>query len=1262
MRLKSANTDKDARLDIKAKGFWRRGQTAFFDVRVTHVNSQTNANKDTKVVFNEHEQSKKRGYLERVLEIEHASFTPLVLGTNGGMGTECQKFVSALASKLAEKQNEESLIMEVLGLDFTTALISTVVFVVLAVLLYIFSIFGVREKTYEEALEEQRKRNENSLFQSKNEKTDKSGRDKKFRKPWGKRAKEKSQTDKGGSELSGNESGPTHEHVVFKPETEVIPSDFDFASKTTPKSKKNKKSTKPILLNKDEESPKKEGKGLEAEEDNALGKNRSNSFSLTKPRDEVELKYLQQVSETAKQQSESSEVSDDNQEMQQGLRQRKKASKVEEKDTTKQELAHEAKKEIITPAQSPSKKQKKNKLEILNMTGDSVSATHLVNMLKNSILSDVELQQLIDILLNRQQGGNSEWTRKGDPVAALKKQLQEKEQALEDEQRLTQSANAKLKEIRAESSNEKSRFSQLERQLNVKMQAQQQEMQALHNRMCHSHEQQVADTSALQSQLQQAQSALNEDRISLQRITEENNRLKEALSIREAEASNMSAMNHLQLELEKLRSAKEQCELANNDLRCKVEQLNNAETTSKQEESVLKQHITDLTNKLNQAENNKQSLIQEIAGIKSDSSVKDTKVSELQDQSVKFEKKTQDLETRYKIKPKEALAAFIVKITELNLTNHEDKPEDEHQKNKECGSLQTDIKSFKSQVSELTNQYNNTKSEVDKLKAQNKSLSAEIESSKDSKQNGDLNGHKSIEIIEHDKIMEEKDKVIAHLKDELNTSLSKLNSYKADLDTQLKKNNELREKNWKIMDAMSNIEKTSSTKLNECNRAADEKLAETISLGQNQFRQSLQKMFPVISLDNKTKFSEWLSEFEKEALNIINQYSEQKSSSNSKVSTLNEKLAEMEDEKSKLENKVQNYKSSLIETETILQKLQESVNASEKVWEEKLHDQEKELKQVVEEKQALSSKITQVQASQDASTEVCAEVCGVQFAYSCIEKTLPSIVGEMQTELKNLEAKLQTEELERKNLAEKYEEANKTTKDLQKRLEETEKEMDTIKKEHESIENLTKVTSTFRVVIICNLLITFMVISPSLGKAFPFDLRYPFFILCVLEQNIFENPVKEIEYASNNDTSVNCNGRNLRNLCMEKDLLPVNQLTYKDKVFSGCYTYKQGTELNSIKLQFEKEQKTNKELTAQTVKLNSLVKIGSDSLKAETKTIDKLREELKQFQIEKSAQDTSSNQELKNPTTPIKESIETIPQQIKKDKPSKKKRGGSGKK
>ena len=107
MRLKSANTEEGARLDIKARGFWRRGQTAFYDIRVTHVNSKTNSKKSTRDIFREHEQAKKREYLERVLEVEHASFTPLVFGTNGGMGNECQQFINTLAEKLSKKQNED---------------------------------------------------------------------------------------------------------------------------------------------------------------------------------------------------------------------------------------------------------------------------------------------------------------------------------------------------------------------------------------------------------------------------------------------------------------------------------------------------------------------------------------------------------------------------------------------------------------------------------------------------------------------------------------------------------------------------------------------------------------------------------------------------------------------------------------------------------------------------------------------------------------------------------------------------------------------------------------------------------------------------------------------------------------------------------------------------------------------------------------------------------------------------------------------------
>ena len=104
--LKSANVTDEARLDIKAKGFWTKGQTAFFDVRVTHVNSASQTGMTTSKIFRNHEMSKRREYLQRVLEVENGAFTPLVFGTNGGLGGECAKFLSALSSKIAKRDDE----------------------------------------------------------------------------------------------------------------------------------------------------------------------------------------------------------------------------------------------------------------------------------------------------------------------------------------------------------------------------------------------------------------------------------------------------------------------------------------------------------------------------------------------------------------------------------------------------------------------------------------------------------------------------------------------------------------------------------------------------------------------------------------------------------------------------------------------------------------------------------------------------------------------------------------------------------------------------------------------------------------------------------------------------------------------------------------------------------------------------------------------------------------------------------------------------
>ena len=49
--LQSTVTSREARLDMKAGGFWTPGVTAFFDVRVTHVNSRSNQGKHTATIF-----------------------------------------------------------------------------------------------------------------------------------------------------------------------------------------------------------------------------------------------------------------------------------------------------------------------------------------------------------------------------------------------------------------------------------------------------------------------------------------------------------------------------------------------------------------------------------------------------------------------------------------------------------------------------------------------------------------------------------------------------------------------------------------------------------------------------------------------------------------------------------------------------------------------------------------------------------------------------------------------------------------------------------------------------------------------------------------------------------------------------------------------------------------------------------------------------------------------------------------------------------
>ena len=76
----TSNYQDGARLDIAGNGFWGgRYQRTYFDVRVFNPYAMSNRQTSLAACYRKQEAIKKHAYKQRVREIEHSSFTPLVL-------------------------------------------------------------------------------------------------------------------------------------------------------------------------------------------------------------------------------------------------------------------------------------------------------------------------------------------------------------------------------------------------------------------------------------------------------------------------------------------------------------------------------------------------------------------------------------------------------------------------------------------------------------------------------------------------------------------------------------------------------------------------------------------------------------------------------------------------------------------------------------------------------------------------------------------------------------------------------------------------------------------------------------------------------------------------------------------------------------------------------------------------------------------------------------------------------------------------------
>ncbi len=107
MSGRSANTTIGARLDVAASGLWGgRRERTLMDVRVFNPFAPSNRNTTLDQCFRKHEREKIRAYGQRVREVEHATFVPIVMSATGGLSKQATNFYKRLASLLAEKWDQ----------------------------------------------------------------------------------------------------------------------------------------------------------------------------------------------------------------------------------------------------------------------------------------------------------------------------------------------------------------------------------------------------------------------------------------------------------------------------------------------------------------------------------------------------------------------------------------------------------------------------------------------------------------------------------------------------------------------------------------------------------------------------------------------------------------------------------------------------------------------------------------------------------------------------------------------------------------------------------------------------------------------------------------------------------------------------------------------------------------------------------------------------------------------------------------------------
>ncbi|CAH2253255.1 ribosome-binding 1 isoform X1 [Pelobates cultripes] len=601
----------------------------------------------------------------------------------------------------------------------------------------------------------------------------------------------------------------------------------------------------------------------------------------------------------------------------------------------------------------------------------------LVSTISSMAFSEGEAQKLIEILTEKNGTKQGTWhtaTQKGDPVTALKKQLEEKEKQLSAEQEDAVAAKNRLRELNKELATEKTKLTGVESKLKEQIVSRDQEIVALQARMQASYTEHVKEAQQLQGKIRNLQEEIeNGPKAQLARLQQENSILRDALN--QATSQTESKQN---AELAKLR----------------------------QECSKLTKELGEKSDSLQQEEQRRKTLDVKIAG---------------------YEKQVSQLQTLQQ----ESEATLQKRLDEVNeelrksqssyksLLSDSDNAKEQQ---KSMADLQTKLMSYESESKQKTDETDRLNQKLQDVTSENVKLNERIKSieslleagqSKDTETDQQQQESKAAEI-------EQLQARLQKSEEQISTFEKEIVELKDTIEQQKNKNNDLREKNWQAMDALGKSEKTWEEKWNS-EKTIKESIEQQLNEIQTETKETLRSLFPQVTVESQQSYSEWLQEFREKSSGVLSQQSE-----NTASSELLLKLKETEEAHNTVQAECEQYRTILAETEGMLKDLQKSVEQEEQVWKVKLTESEEELRK---------SQI-QVKSLEDLVEKLKLDVQSTDQLKECIslmEAQLETQMNSASTECQNYSKEV---EILRQLLSDSQEQLESTTVEARKQSKE----------------------------------------------------------------------------------------------------------------------------------------------------------------------------------------------------------------------------------